>query len=162
VQHLLEVVVEEADFCESTENGIHSALDSLQVMLNLNHAPPLIYVAGQYFPSTKEYGEKSGIMHWEMHKNIEKARAIGAECAMKGWMPIIPHTNTAWMSGIQAHEWWYESTNEQLRVCDAIVMVDGWEESHGAQMEHDEAVRMGIFVYYSTDEVLDLGEMSKR
>ena len=151
---LLERIEEEAIYGDDLKAEIEAKLTELDKMLCIgNYTIPLIYIAGQYFPSTKQYGEKAGIQHWLMHQNIEKARNLGAEVVRKGWMPIIPHTNTAWMSGLAPHQWWYRSTNEQLRVCDAILMVPGWEDSTGAQMEHDEAVRMGINVYLSPEDV---------
>ena len=141
---------------ENIQAVVEIRMDEIEKMLDLYEQVPLIYVAGQYFPDTKEHGEKAGILHWLMHENIEKARKLGAQCAELGWYPMIPHTNTAWMSGLQDHHWWYDATNEMLRVCDAIIMVPGWKESHGATLEHDEAKRMDINVYYDIAEVPDL------
>ena len=155
---VLKQVFAECPLDNDLEADIDGMIKDLGAMLSMEYTVPLIYVAGQYFPSTKMHGEKAGIMHWQMHTNIEKARAVGAECVCRGWYPLIPHTNTAWMSGLQQHEWWYEATNEMLKVCDAIIMIEGWEESHGAQLEHDEAQRMGINVYYSVDEIPDIAK----
>ncbi len=159
VEDLLTEIDDHNDILSSDfEARVDTMLTELDTMLAYNHNPPLIYVAGQYFPDTKEHGEKSGMMHWLMHRNIEAARWIGSQCVSKGWYPMIPHTNTAWMSGLQPHKWWYSATNEMLRVCDAIVMVPKWEKSHGAQLELDEAVRMGIDVYLRVVDVPDLNE----
>ncbi len=71
-------------------------------------------------------------------------------------MPIIPHTNTAWMSGLQPRAWWYPATLEQLKVCSAVVMVEGWEDSTGAIEELKEATRMGLLIFMSTEKIPDV------
>ena len=132
---------------------IVKAIEELDLMLGLETSTPLVYVAGQYYPSTKLHGESSGLRHWEITQNIYRAREAGAEAVKKGWAPIIPHTNTAWMSGLQPHHWWYIATLEQLRVCDAIIMVEGWQNSTGATEELEEAKRMGINIYMNSKEL---------
>ncbi len=39
---------------------------------------------------------------------------------------------------------------------DAIVMLEPWTQSHGARVEHDVAVAIGLKVYYSVDDVPSL------
>lgn len=38
-----------------------------------------------------------------------------------------------------------------LSVCDAIYMLPGWTDSHGAKVELDKAVEMGKRIYHASD-----------
>jgi len=42
-----------------------------------------------------------------------------------------------------------------LEVCDAILMLPGWETSKGAVIEHQRAAELGMPIYYSIEEVPD-------
>lgn len=45
----------------------------------------------------------------------------------------------------------------ELLICDAIVMLDGWEKSRGAEIEKDLAEKLGLKIYYESElrEALD-------
>lgn len=103
-----------------------------------------VYVAGKY----------TGTCH-ERHANINAAWRFGCEVARVGAMPVIPQANTAHMDDLQSVEWWYESTMELMRRCDAVLMIPGWMASKGACKERDEAKRLGLPVFYHTGELLD-------
>ncbi len=97
----------------------------------------LVYVAGKYRgPTTND------IWH-----NIMLARLHGEAIAMQGDMPVIPHTNGAFMDGIQTDEFWLEGTMEMLRRCDAIYLLPHWKQSIGARAEWKEAKRLKIPLY---------------
>lgn len=38
--------------------------------------------------------------------------------------------------------------------CDGIVMLDGWEDSKGAQLEHHVAITLGLHVFYMLESAL--------
>jgi hypothetical protein len=99
----------------------------------------VIYVAGAYNAPTKE-GRAA---------NIEKAAQVAAQIWETGNIAICPHLNT------QHFEERITLTNEAyvkgdlfiLARCDAIVMLQGWEESAGATIERLYASQHGIPIY---------------
>ena len=104
----------------------------------------VVYVAGPLF----------GPNDWEIRRNIHRAAALGYEVAKLGAYPRIPHTNTGSVFiGTLTPEFWYAGTLEALRRCDAVILVNGWEESKGARAEVEEAVRRNISVFTRVDEL---------
>lgn len=93
----------------------------------------LAYIAGPYRGQTIN----------DYYENIQKARAVGVEYAKKGYYPVIPHTNSAFMDGVQSDEFWLEGTLSLLDRCDVVVMVPGWEKSQGATKEYERAKELG-------------------
>ncbi|MDP2244061.1 DUF1937 family protein [Pseudomonas sp.] len=100
---------------------------------------PLIYVAGRYRAATRE----------AVAANIAAARQVGTQAARLGWYPVIPHANTAHMELDLDHndEFWLTGTLELMTRCDAVVLVDGWENSAGTLAEIARADAMHIPVY---------------
>ncbi|EGR2141049.1 DUF4406 domain-containing protein [Vibrio cholerae] len=49
--------------------------------------------------------------------------------------------------GLQHHEY-MEICLPMVRVSDAVFMMKGWEDSKGANMEHDYAKDIGLEIYY--------------
>jgi hypothetical protein len=84
-------------------------------------------------------------------RHILRAKMLGIEVAKLGACPWIPHANTDLLDFecVQPYEFWIEATLLQLRKCDALIMVDGWESSSGATGEHNEALMIGIPVFYT-------------
>lgn len=95
----------------------------------------LIYIAGPY--------------RGDVENNIKKARALAAKCYLKGHNCITPHLNLAYMDldTSLGDEFWLNATMELLKKCDAICMVDGWEESVGSVAEFIYARQNNIPVY---------------
>jgi hypothetical protein len=87
--------------------------------------------------------------HTERH--IARAKLLGLEVAKLGACPWIPHANTDLpeFETVQPYGFWIEATLLQLRKCDALIMVDGWESSSGATGEHNEALMIGMPVFYT-------------
>lgn len=109
---------------------------------------PVIYVAGAYRAPTREGVEL----------NIQAARSVGLLCCRKGWSPIIPHSNTGHLDAIDPRigdEFWLASTLELMRRCDAVVLVSGWAHSAGTRAEIEEAMRLGIPVFWSESNLFD-------
>ncbi len=91
--------------------------------------------------------------------NIEAARQYGKLIARKGWMPVIPHANTAGFDLTNpsiGYEFWIEGTKELLRRCDAAFFGPGWENSKGSKGELDEALLRRMPCFFETKEVPDL------
>ncbi|HEU4728420.1 MAG TPA: DUF4406 domain-containing protein [Kofleriaceae bacterium] len=99
----------------------------------------IVYIAGSFTHPTPE-----GIC-----ENIRAAARIGHEVRKLGAGAVVPHLIGApYVVGasIASHadefgyEWWIEETKELLRRCDALLLIDGWENSSGARGEWRDAV----------------------
>lgn len=102
----------------------------------------VIYIAGPYTAKT----------NWEVQQNINRAMEAGKLVAEMGAMPLIPHSNTPLpFLGIQTPQFWYDGTMELLRRSDAILLIEGWENSRGAVTERKEAIRLGKPGFYTKD-----------
>ena len=106
--------------------------------------PRLVYIAGPY----------RGRDSWEVERNIFRARELGAEAASRGFMPVIPHANTAHFAG--ADEFWLEGTLELMRRCDEVWVLPDWTRSSGTRGEVAEALRLGLPVYHAGDPLAPL------
>lgn len=79
---------------------------------------------------------------------------ISAQLLLAGNNVLSPIAHSHIISlygGLEKHaSSWYEHDIELLQRCDilAVVMLDGWKESKGVQMEIAEANRLGIPVIY--------------
>lgn len=98
--------------------------------------PPLllVYVAGPYRSGTA-FGRE---------ENIFAARKVGAELVTNGFMPVIPHANTAHFDGLNTDDFFLEGTLEMMRRCDVVFLIPGHEKSSGARAEKAEAANLGI------------------
>jgi len=99
----------------------------------------VVYTAGPYNAPT----------HWGIEQNIQRARVAAAQVWALGAACICPHAMTAHMSGCCPEENFYEGDLEIVRRCDALLMIEGWENSTGAKREKDEADAKGIPVFFS-------------
>jgi len=99
----------------------------------------LIYIAGRYRGKTRE----------AVDLNIQAARAAGVLVVEKGYYPVIPHSNTSGFEHLTAtHDaFWLAGTLELMRRCDAVLVVQGYEQSSGTLAEIQEAQRLGVPVY---------------
>ena len=102
----------------------------------------LIYVAGPYRGSTRE----------ETELIISAAKHVGKLVARKGFMPVVPHTNTAGYEHLAPEltdEFWLDGTLEIMRRCDAVCMVAGFEFSSGSINEMKVATTLHMPIYRS-------------
>ena len=98
-----------------------------------------IYVSGAYSHSHAA----------ERHRNIHRAWDISARIwEIPGAYAVCPHCNTQHMDGPVPYEKFMEGDLHQLARCDAIFMLWGWHHSSGAARERDEAIRLGLPVFY--------------
>ena len=111
----------------------------------------LIYVAGPYTGSSRE----------EVEGNVNRAIDAGIEIFRKGHFPYVPHLTDlvdrraretgrelSWSDFIAWDTPW-------LRVCDALLHIGS---SRGADMELEEAVRLGKRIFRSTAEIPEPGD----
>lgn len=114
----------------------------------------LVYVAGPYRSETRE-----GVA-----QNVAAARHVGQLCVRKGWFPVLPTINTAHFDhdfpGLADDQYWLDGTMELMRRCDAVVLVDGWQYSSGAQGEIEEARKLGLKVYANTNVMPQLEKVT--
>ncbi len=114
----------------------------------------LVYVAGPYRAETRE-----GVA-----QNVAAARHVGQLCVRKGWFPVLPTVNTAHFDhdfpGLADDQYWLDGTMELMRRCDAVVLVDGWQYSSGALAEIEEARKLGLKVYLSSNLLPQLQKVS--
>jgi hypothetical protein len=108
--------------------------------------PLLIYVAGPYTGSDRR----------EIDRNVSRAIDVGIEIFNKGHFPYVPHLTD--LVDKRAKELGKELSwgdfmawdAPWLRVCDALLFVG---ESRGANIELEEAKRLGKTIFYSSSEV---------
>lgn len=105
---------------------------------------PILYISGPY----TSLGEKT------VADNIATARKFAIAAINKGWFPFTPHLNTM---GFEEdcpdvpHRDWVEGDLAILDCLDpemsAVLMLPGWEESPGAQLELLHAKRRGMVIF---------------
>lgn len=100
----------------------------------------IIYVAGKYRGRTTN----------EQAENILHAQRVAIRLWELGWVVFCPHLNTAnfnWYSNLP-DEVWLNGGLKFLELCQAILMLKGFEESVGAKRELEVAIEMGLTVLY--------------
>ena len=107
-----------------------------------------IYIAAKYT-------DKDPIL---IHGNIGEALDAAFEVALKGHWPYLPHWD--YMMAIRAKKqlplkWYYEYSMVWLKVCDAILILNGLEDSKGVQAEHRYALKTSLPIYNSIEEIPD-------
>jgi hypothetical protein len=84
--------------------------------------------------------------------NTNRAIKVGQELLEAGYAPFIPHLTYLWHAVIpNPYSVWLAYDLEWLRVCHAVLRLDG--ESSGADAEVTEARRLGIPVFHSIAEL---------
>jgi hypothetical protein len=96
----------------------------------------ILYVAGPYSGAVKE--------------NIARARAAAITLWEAGHGVLCPHLNTQHFENDCgcAYQDYIRQDLRFLARCDALVMLEGWEESNGARTEHSFAQELGMPIYY--------------
>lgn len=98
----------------------------------------VVYIAGPFRAPTA----------WGIAENVRAAERVGFRIAQYlGAMPLIPHANTVHFHGECTEQFFLEGTLELLRRSDAVVLIEGWTDSRGAQGEREEALAMGLPVF---------------
>lgn len=97
----------------------------------------VIYVAGPF----------RGPNAWEIECNIRRAETLALEIWRLGAVALCPHTNTRFFQGAAPDNVWLDGDLELLCRCDAIALVDGWENSSGARKEVKLARELNIPVF---------------
>jgi nucleoside 2-deoxyribosyltransferase len=103
----------------------------------------VVYTAGPYRAKTA-----SGIV-----ANIRRAEAIAVELWRMGYAAVCPHLNTALMDGLAPDHVWLNGDLKIMERCDAVVLIEGWENSQGTLAEIEHAKARGIPVFNSPEEL---------
>ena len=103
----------------------------------------IVYIAGKYLGKTPE----------ETELNIIRAREAMLRLSREGWFVYCPHSHS---SGFEIYEdipneFWYQHGELILSKCNAIYMLEGWEESKGAIRELELALDLGLPVFYEVE-----------
>lgn len=99
----------------------------------------VVYVAGPYTADTD----------FVRMQNIRSADDVTAKLWSIGAFALCPHKITAFYGGLREESVFIEGGLELLRRCDAVVLVEGWENSGGTLGEIKEALKLSIPVYRS-------------
>ena len=66
-----------------------------------------------------------------------------------GHTAFIPHCNTRFFDGTLNDQFWLDATAAWLPVCDAVLLVQGWQNSSGTMGEIAMAEQLGVPVFTS-------------
>lgn len=94
----------------------------------------IIYIAGPYRAPTV-----NGI-----HNNIVRARKRMEWAWCNNYVPICPHTNSAFTDGLVPDTIILAGCLKLLSVCDVILLMRGWRNSTGALRERELAIHLGL------------------
>ena len=97
----------------------------------------LVYIAG---PHSDPRGQ------WYVEQNIRAAEIITLELMRMGIATYCPHKQTQHMDGAITREEFILLDIIALSRCDALLTIPGWEDSAGASLEVEYAMRHGIEV----------------
>ncbi len=104
-----------------------------------------VYIAGPYTPNDGKEETRLANIH---------AASETAKLLLKlGHIPFCPQTMTAGWEDICTYDDFLRMDLEWLRMCDAIVLLPGWQTSRGARMEHEEAQRQGLVIWDIAREI---------
>lgn len=92
----------------------------------MNRAMLQVYCAGAF----------SRNPHGTVAENIDAAAKVADAVYSAGAWPVCPHTMGERWAGVWEQQRCLDGTLEQMRRCDAVVMVHNWPHSAGAKHEN--------------------------
>jgi hypothetical protein len=105
-----------------------------------------VYVAGAYTPHDGRDETRLA--------NIQRAAEAAQRLLKAGHTPFCPHTMTAGWEAICEYDEFLRLGLEWLVLCDAILLLPGWENSAGARREHEEAIALGLLIVDDIESLL--------
>ena len=109
-----------------------------------------IYVAGPY----------SADNVLDVLKNIGRGEKMCAQLFNNGYAPFCPWHDKSYVTDAPEAEFtveqFYNYSMAWLDVSDAVLLLDGWENSKGTLAEIDRAQSLGIPIFYSYGDMCDL------
>ena len=76
------------------------------------------------------------------------SKAAERELKKQGYEVINPYKNNLVMPESTTHQEYMEICLNQLKMCDIIYMLEGWEESTGATIEFEHAVESKMTIVF--------------
>ena len=108
----------------------------------------VIYIAGAFTAPDR----------WQLEANVRRAEEAALDVATHGGVPLCPHAMYRNYDGTRTAAYWYEATEELLRRCDAILLLEGWEESKGSVAEKKLAEQLGLPVFFDQFSYVPLAD----
>ena len=105
----------------------------------------VIYIAGPYRAKNA----------WEVEQNIRRAEELSLEVWRMGAACICLHTSSRFFNDILPFKTWITGDLEILRRCDAVLVIEWWESSIGANLECELARKLKIPIF---EELVSLKE----
>ncbi len=96
----------------------------------------VVYIAGAFRAKTQ----------WEIMQNVRKAEDASLKLWKLGYAVICPHTMTQYFHNECPDKVWLDGCLELLKRCDAIYLVDGWQDSAGSLEEYKLAKELGLLI----------------
>ncbi len=112
--------------------------------------PLLIQVVGPYRAETIN----------AIRENVDRAREAMVEILKRGHFVICPHTMTAFLDGLVSDEHFLANAQRFLEIADAILLIDGWNQSEGSLAEKHKAEHLKSSVktiFYDIADVPEVG-----
>ena len=116
-----------------------------------------VYVAGPYMPKNCSLHDAAVLAH----RNTMRAVRAFWDLVAKGHEPFVPHLSHF----LHVHQpensvppppdFWYQFDLTWLHLCEGILMIGDWTNSHGAKLELEKAREWGLAVYFDISEVPD-------
>ena len=103
----------------------------------------VIYIAGKYTAPNQKTKKK----------NIKNAEEAAKAVWKRGMAAICPHLNTKNWDNLLDTEEFLEGFFSIVKKCDAVLMLNGWKDSTGAEAEHWLATTYNVPVFYSVNEL---------
>ncbi len=108
-----------------------------------------VYVAGPYTPLDGRDETR--------RENIRRASEAAQMLLKAGHTPFCPHTMTAGWESECSYDEFLRFGLDWLAACDAILLLPGWEQSQGAQREHEEAIVLGLLIMHDLNSLVSGG-----
>ncbi len=102
---------------------------------------PLVYISGPY--------------RGDVHRNILNARLMAIRLWEAGFAVLCPHQNTAHFEQdcSVSPEDYIEGDLRMIEGCDAVLMLEGWEDSKGSVEERQHALTLGVSVFHDAHDL---------
>lgn len=93
----------------------------------------------------------------DISENIYKVREAAIQIWEAGYTPLAPYLSTAqyWKDCFCSQKEYLEGIIELLYRCDAIYMLDGWEDSELAHEERNHALAEMLPIAYTIEQLND-------
>lgn len=91
---------------------------------------------------------------WKRELNIRDAEKVALELWRMGYAAICPHTMCRFYDDMNPKEagYYLRGDLELIKRSDAVLLLDGWEDSSGSVDEHSFALKEGMLIFYGLED----------